>query len=203
MADTKLSTAKFTNLTKICALQYSSIVPASLYSLVFYQSRREIGTLQSKLNLPQTVIAVVGGTGSGKSSVVNALLDHANVLPTSGLRACTAAVVEVSTLSNGSQYEAEIEFLSQEEWEAELKILLTQLSSKDGRVRSRQPSDQKPEEEIAWHKVRAVYGDFKDGVTLEKLRKKCGVTRLLGRVKKITDSSVGGQEGCFNVCCIH
>lgn len=143
------------------------------------------------------MIAVVGGTGSGKSSVLNALLDHANILPTSGMRACTAAIVEVSTLANCTRYEVEIEFLSQEEWETELKILLSQLSSKNGRVRSRQPSDQKPEKEVAWQKVRAVYGDFKDGVTLEKLRKKCQITRLLGQVKKFTESSVGGEESCL------
>ena len=33
---------------------------------------------------------------SGKSSLLNALLDEASVLPTSGSRGCTAAVVELA-----------------------------------------------------------------------------------------------------------
>lgn len=41
------------------------------------------------------VIGVVGDTGAGKSSCLNALLGEEEVLPQSGMRACTACVVEV------------------------------------------------------------------------------------------------------------
>ena len=61
--------------------------------------------------MPKAVIAVVGGTGEGKSSLMNALLDHRSVLPTSGIRACTAVVVEVVQNTNKDVYEADIEFL--------------------------------------------------------------------------------------------
>ena len=61
--------------------------------------------------MPKTVIAVVGGTGEGKSSLMNAVLDHQSVLPTSGIRACTAVVVEVVQNTNKDVYEADIEFL--------------------------------------------------------------------------------------------
>ena len=60
------------------------------------------------------MIAVVGDTGAGKSSLMNALLDHVSILPTSGIRACTAVVVEIVNNTKNNNYEAEIEFLLKE-----------------------------------------------------------------------------------------
>lgn len=54
-----------------------------------------------------------GDTGAGKTSLMNALLDHASILPTSGIRACTAVVVEISAAKD-SFYTAEIEFLTEQ-----------------------------------------------------------------------------------------
>jgi len=67
--------------------------------------------VEKRLELPATVIAVVGDTGAGKSSLMNAVLDHRSVLPTSGMRACTAVVVEVVQNNTSSEFEADIEFL--------------------------------------------------------------------------------------------
>lgn len=64
--------------------------------------------------MPRTSIAVVGNTGDGKSSLLNALLEEEAVLPTSAMRACTAAVVEISRAAGGQPYQAEVEFLSEE-----------------------------------------------------------------------------------------
>lgn len=66
------------------------------------------------MSLSKTVIAVVGDTGSGKSSLMNALLDQLDILPTSGMRACTAVVVEVVNNTTNNKYEADITFLSRE-----------------------------------------------------------------------------------------
>ena len=68
-------------------------------------------SIEQKVEGPKTVIAVVGDTGAGKSSLMNALLDHRSVLPTSGIRACTAVVVEVVQNNNSDMLEADIEFL--------------------------------------------------------------------------------------------
>ena len=54
----------------------------------------EVNNLLEK-STPQTVFGVLGNTGVGKSSLLNGLLDEAAVLPTSGSRGCTAAVVEL------------------------------------------------------------------------------------------------------------
>ena len=57
------------------------------------------------------MIAIVGATDEGKSSLINALLDHRSVLPTSGHRACTAVVVEVVGNAESDEFEADIDSL--------------------------------------------------------------------------------------------
>ena len=44
----------------------------------------------------KTVIGVVGNTGAGKSSVINAMLDEERLVPTNCMRACTAVVTSIS-----------------------------------------------------------------------------------------------------------
>ena len=82
-------------------------------------------------SLPQTVIAVVGDTGSGKSSLLNSLLEHGNILPTSGMRACTAVVVRISSNESSDSYDADVEFLAEKEWMDELELLLKELTGRD------------------------------------------------------------------------
>ena len=40
--------------------------------------------------------ALKGDTGSGKSSILNAVLGEVCILPTNGMRACTAAIIEMA-----------------------------------------------------------------------------------------------------------
>jgi ABC-type glutathione transport system ATPase component len=56
----------------------------------------------------KTVIAVVGATGAGKSSTINAVLGHENLVPSNCLRACTSVVTELSYHDN-DQIKAEVE----------------------------------------------------------------------------------------------
>lgn len=73
---------------------------------------------------------------SGKSSLLNGLLDEAAVLPTSGSRGCTAAVVELvfnaelmKAANNEDEggtnqtlipvYRGEVEFITLEDWTKE------------------------------------------------------------------------------------
>ncbi|ELU13237.1 hypothetical protein CAPTEDRAFT_212491 [Capitella teleta] len=159
--------------------------------------REEIENLQSRLEVPKTVIAVVGDTGAGKSSLINAVLDH-DILPTSGMRACTAVVVEISESKSGS-YESDIEFLSEKEWYNELEMLLTDLQGTDGRVKARQP-DPQTEAGVAWSKIRAVYGVFQDGISLNRLKRQRGVTHWLGRTRRIKETSASSfrkQIDCY------
>ena len=93
---------------------------------------------------PKTTIGVLGNTGVGKSSLLNALLDEASVLPTSGSRGCTAAVVELRFNADmekadptGKQvtcYRGDVEFMTLQEWQTELKILVDECSTHEKTV---------------------------------------------------------------------
>ncbi|XP_026577646.1 uncharacterized protein LOC113450613 [Pseudonaja textilis] len=144
--------------------------------------RDQIAALQTATKMPQTHIAVVGNTGAGKSCLLNALLDEEAMLPTSAMRACTAVVVEISRAAGGSPYEAEVEFLSREEWEQELAALLEDMKDKAGILRKRCP-DRKTEAGAAYSRVKAVYGRVDE---LDKLEDPLGVTQHLGTVKHIS-----------------
>lgn len=45
---------------------------------------------------PQYILGVVGATGHGKSSLINALLGEYKLVPTNCVRACTAVITEIS-----------------------------------------------------------------------------------------------------------
>lgn len=79
----------------------------------------------------RTVVGVVGNTGAGKSSVINALLDEERLVPTNCMRACTAVVTELSynhSSNEAAKYRAEIEFIKPEEWRKELNVLFKGIS---------------------------------------------------------------------------
>jgi hypothetical protein len=106
----------------------------------------------------RTVIGVVGNTGAGKSSVINAMLEEERLVPTNCMRACTAVVTEISwnNRADASKYRAEIEFISREDWEKELTILMQEFLSANGRL-SREAQDSNSDAGIAWAKYKAVY----------------------------------------------
>nr|XP_013800790.1 PREDICTED: uncharacterized protein LOC106486693 [Apteryx mantelli mantelli] len=144
--------------------------------------REQIDRLQKNSKMPKTYIAVVGNTGAGKSSLLNALLGEEAVLPTSAMRACTAVVVEISKSAETSPYEADVEFLSKEEWFSELKALLEDMKDKSGNLKKRCP-DRKTEAGVAYSRVKAVYGTVAELSKLEELQE---VTQHLGTVKHIS-----------------
>jgi hypothetical protein len=77
----------------------------------------QMNKLRKQLSRNRTVVGVVGNTGAGKSSVINALLDEERVVPTSCMRACTAVVTEISWNESdkpSEKYRAEIEFISKD-----------------------------------------------------------------------------------------
>ncbi|CAB9497382.1 nuclear GTPase, germinal center associated [Seminavis robusta] len=118
---------------------------------------------------PETIIGCLGASGAGKSSLLNALLNESEILPTSCSRGCTASVVELrfnrDFLAIGAQrivvYRGEVEFIPLQEWLAELKMLLeacctTSEDSEQDRVYPKKPDES--EASAAWEKINEVYG---------------------------------------------
>ncbi|KAJ3773109.1 hypothetical protein FB446DRAFT_18931 [Lentinula raphanica] len=113
---------------------------------------RDLANLQAQTT-PKTLIAICGATGAGKSSILNALLDD-NIVPTSGMRACTAVVTEIAHHSKRT-IDADVSFLSVAEWKQELSILQSDLIEEDGSLK--RTNDLKSDAGVAWQKVHAVY----------------------------------------------
>ncbi|KAI1363707.1 hypothetical protein F5Y08DRAFT_354221 [Xylaria arbuscula] len=117
-----------------------------------------INDLRKTAQTPKMVIGVVGNTGHGKSSLINALLEEDKLVPTSCFRACTAVVTEVSwNPSNDAnhQYTAEIGFISPDDWGRELRFLFHDVESSGVTANNAPPRD--GDASIAWAKIKAVY----------------------------------------------
>ncbi|KIW34327.1 uncharacterized protein PV07_01112 [Cladophialophora immunda] len=122
-----------------------------------------IDNVESQAVRSRTVIGVVGATGAGKSSVINAVLDEERLVPTSCMRACTAVVTEISyNHQDGAPYRAEVEFISKDDWRKMLNVLLQDL-----RDRSGQQTNEDSETAVAYAQVKAVY----PGLTREDMDK--------------------------------
>ncbi|KAH7922469.1 hypothetical protein BV22DRAFT_1106623 [Leucogyrophana mollusca] len=136
---------------------------------------REIESLQSQ-GAPSTMIAVCGATGAGKSSILNAILDD-NIVPTSGMRACTAVVTEIAHHTKPT-IDADVSFLSEAEWRQELTVLLDDMVDEDGNLK--RSTDLRSDSGVAWHKVHAVY----PSISQEQLVR-MSVDQIIARDKSI------------------
>jgi GTPase SAR1 family protein len=139
----------------------------------------------------RTVIGVVGNTGAGKSSVINALLDEERLLPTNCMRACTAVITEISYNYDGTAYSAEIEFIAANDWRVELETLFKDLLDGSGNV-SKDCTNEDSEAGIAYAKIKAVYPKLTrediSNSSVEALMKHANVSTLLGSSRAISET---------------
>ncbi|KAM7193284.1 hypothetical protein V8F20_008479 [Naviculisporaceae sp. PSN 640] len=156
---------------------------------------KSIEKVKKKGGAQRAVIGVVGGTGAGKSSVINALLNEKALVPTSGMRACTAVITEISFNHSSNQnelYRAEVQFISAQDWKDELRILLDEM-----KTHGENPDVDLSEGEvgIAYSKLKAVYPSItKDELlagqhTPESLAQHAAVELLLGSKVEFSERS--------------
>ncbi|XP_071154236.1 nuclear GTPase SLIP-GC-like isoform X2 [Mytilus edulis] len=155
--------------------------------------KKDLEELEKQLIIPKVTIAVVGATGAGKSSLINAVVDQFSVLPTSGTQACTSVVVKIENNEDGEQYEADIEFLSREEWQKEYDVLIKDMTKNDGTMKNNRP-DEQSEAGVAFLKMRAVYGQFS---SLSDLNGENDITSHLGTMKHFKSKTL--QEFRCNI----
>lgn len=135
---------------------FSSHAAASPDAQAWVQS---IDKLIPQAKRKRTVVGVVGNTGAGKSSVINAMLDEERLVPTNCMRACTAVVTEMSwndSTDPFSKYRAEIEFISRADWEKEVAMLMKEFLTENGTLQ-REAFDQNTDAGIAWAKFHSVH----------------------------------------------
>lgn len=103
------------------------------------------------------VIGLMGTTGAGKSSVINAILGEKNLVPTSGMRACTSVATEISFNHDRThKYRAEVEFRTQDEWTVDLTNLYNDLL--DETSNPKPPGNEKTD---AFGRIHAVFRSIK------------------------------------------
>ncbi|KAL8716632.1 MAG: hypothetical protein Q9225_006051, partial [Loekoesia sp. 1 TL-2023] len=150
---------------------------------------QQIDSLKKQAVKTRTVIGVVGNTGAGKSSVINAMLEEERLVPTNCMRACTAVVTEISYNYEDQPYCAEIEFITAEDWAKELKVLFQDLLDGDGNV-SRECTNEDSDAGVAYAKIKAVYPhktkeDISNSNVDELLRE---VSHILGTSRNIKET---------------
>lgn len=103
-------------------------------------------------SVPPVRLTLLGGTGAGKSTLINAVLGEP-ALASSNNRACTSAAIEVSY--DPDAYGAEVQFIERSAWHEELDHYIDELSA------GRDAGDEEPLTpggEVD-RKLRALFGD--------------------------------------------
>jgi len=146
-------------------------------------------------DVPRILVGVLGYTGSGKSSLINALLDHELLLPCNAMRASTSVVVEVAYNRSDdpkAAYCAEIDFVTRKEWIKELEILQGEI--KDRHEREPIGTKSGSEASAAFAKITAVYPDIDiekiSTIRPEDLLQVQDLSEILGKSKTIHESKV-------------
>ncbi|KAG9237561.1 hypothetical protein BJ875DRAFT_481201 [Amylocarpus encephaloides] len=146
-----------------------------------------ISALQKQNVDPPTIIGVVGNTGVGKSSVINAILDEERLVPTNCMRACTAVVTEMSWNNSdkpNAKYRADIEFIDPKDWEKDSRMSVAELKDDNGGI-VRDCTNADSEAGIAYAKIKAEMLGFS---SIEALMNDKEVKAVFGTTKNVERS---------------
>ncbi|KAM4534515.1 nuclear GTPase SLIP-GC-like [Fundulus diaphanus] len=113
------------------------------------------------------LVGVFGKTGAGKTSLINAVIGEKDLLPSGSVEACTSVMIKVEANKHNERYEAEIEFISKEEWEDELRSLIGTTEKKASE--SHDKNDDDDDDHEAADKLTALYEEEWRGKSCEQL----------------------------------
>lgn len=150
-----------------------------------------LGDLMHQAQTPEYILGVIGATGHGKSSLINALLGEAQLVPTNCVRACTAVITEISWNPSDKpeeRYIGHIQFISMDEWRFELDQLFSDLILSNGELTG-DANNKATDAGVAWAKIKAIYPHItRETLTktnAETLADDPAVSSLLGATKTI------------------
>ncbi|KAM4531752.1 nuclear GTPase SLIP-GC-like isoform 2-T2 [Odontesthes bonariensis] len=93
------------------------------------------------------LVGVFGRTGTGKSSLINTVIGVKNLLPSGSVSACTSVMIKVEANMSNTKYEAEIEFITKEEWRDELWSMFQFLGDKAYQEKEKDDDDDDDDDE--------------------------------------------------------
>jgi len=124
-------------------------------------------------------IVIVGGTGAGKSTLINALLGVADLLPANCMRACISVIIELvfnASAGTGAAYHADVVFQIRSKWLIELKSLCSVIRDATACATSETSDSTATVEKSSWvegkvaegvMKLRSVFGAAAEDVILD------------------------------------
>ncbi|CAG5897780.1 unnamed protein product [Menidia menidia] len=171
-------------------------VMGEVYIRIVEMDRTKLNTfLKSKIEDLATdkreLVGVFGRTGTGKSSLINAVIGEKNLLPTGSVSACTSVMIKVEANMRNSKYEADIEFISKEDWKNELWSMGRFHGDNEDGMRKDEESREEDDEDFD-EKLSAVYGDEWRDKSLENLMEAKyfrEINHCLGSMKTLTCES--------------
>jgi len=136
-------------------------IAKSSYPIEFSNWSNELDMIRSLIEKPDRLrIALVGTTGAGKSTFLNAILGQ-EILPVGVMQPCTAFVTSV-THSPNPAYQVGIQFCTPEEWNRDLINLVSALKPGENDDGGDSFGDSKRLVEAAKKRISAVYGNCID-----------------------------------------
>lgn len=119
--------------------------------------QREIELIRTQIDSPERIrIALIGSTGAGKSTFLNAVLGQ-EVLPVGVMQPCTAFVTLVRK-TEAPGYSVAVDFCSRSDWDAEVETFAAFLSPGD-EVQGEADGESKRLIESAKKRLQAVLGE--------------------------------------------
>ncbi|XP_056263681.1 nuclear GTPase SLIP-GC-like [Pseudoliparis swirei] len=125
--------------------------------------RRKINDLETD---KREVVGVFGRTGAGKSYLINTVIGEKNLLPSGSVNACTSVMIKVKANEQNSKYEADIEFITKEEWKDELWFSKNFL--RESADRGRDEDEERDRKDIV-EKLSVLYGEDGENKSPEEL----------------------------------
>ncbi|KAB5570384.1 hypothetical protein GE09DRAFT_1283507 [Coniochaeta sp. 2T2.1] len=145
--------------------------------------------MKQKLKETRTVVGILGNTGAGKSTLINAVLDEETLIPTNCMRACTAVPTEICFNHDDNpkhSYRGEAEFINEEEWQREVGLLLDELVDPTRKL-SKDYLQPDTGAGIAYAKIKAVYPHLSNDrlakSSIRDLMDDAAVKEVLGTVR--------------------